>query len=560
MERQISLRLIVIFCVLAFTLLFSAIAVSFDSKNSESYSSFVSTSNIDIDGNNQFDALTDGLLILRSMFELSGDPLITGVVANDAVYTDADDIEGRIASLGNKLDIDDDGNVDALTDGLLVLRYLFELREGALTVGVVSPDAKRTEASDIEAYLDQLTTLFIPTPETEPPVISDLSLSSTSIDFSNLSIGEQVSLTVSARITDESGIVDNNNDRVLLYPLTTSGGAKNWQILNPIESYRTSGDTQNGVYEFVINLTLGDHPAGDYEISVHEIRDPWGNISAGGPKANLTIINSREETEPPVISDLSLSSTSIDFSNLSIGEQVSLTVSARITDESGIVDNNNDRVLLYPLTTSGGAKNWQILNPIESYRTSGDTQNGVYEFVINLTLGDHPAGDYEISVHEIRDPWGNISAGGPKANLTIINSRGESVPPVISDFDIISQNVVQNILTFNSATETQAITLQWRLQDDSGVSGLPTSEEYPRVLLQRSDGGSGGSKNWRINDYDAIRASGDAFDGVYEMTVDLNAEDHPVGTYSLTLKEIQDILGNIGSMNNEDSYQISIQK
>ena len=430
MERQISLRLIVIFCVLAFTLLFSAIAVSLDSKNSESYSSFVSTSNIDVDGNNQFDALTDGLLILRSMFELSGDPLITGVVANDAVYTDADDIEGRIASLGNKLDIDDDGNVDALTDGLLVLRYLFELREGALTVGVVSPDAKRTEASDIEAYLDQLTTLFIPTPETEPPVISDLSLSSTSIDFSNLSIGEQVSLTVSARISDESGIVDNNNDRVLLYPLTISGGAKNWQILNPIESYRTSGDSQNGVYEFVINLTLGDHPAGDYEISVHEIRDPWGNISAGGPKANLTIINSREE----------------------------------------------------------------------------------------------------------------------------------SVPPVISDFDIISQNVVQNILTFNSATETQAITLQWRLQDDSGVSGLPTSEEYPRVLLQRSDGGSGGSKNWRINDYDAIRASGDAFDGVYEMTVDLNAEDHPVGTYSLTLKEIQDILGNIGSMNNEDSYQISIQK
>ena len=33
---------------------------------------------IDIDGNKQYDALTDGLLILRGMFGLTGDSLILG--------------------------------------------------------------------------------------------------------------------------------------------------------------------------------------------------------------------------------------------------------------------------------------------------------------------------------------------------------------------------------------------------------------------------------------------------------------------------------------------------
>ena len=114
-------------------------------------------------------------------------------------------------------------------------------------------------------------------------------------------------------------------------------------------------------------------------------------------------------------------------------------------------------------------------------------------------------------------------------------------------------------MTFNSADETQSIELRWRLEDESGVSGNPTADENPRVLLARSDGGSGGTKSWRIDDYDEIRASGTSTDGIYEMTIDLNAADHPVGSYSLSLKEIKDILGNIAFINNEDGYQINIQ-
>ena len=117
----------------------------------------ISGQTIDIDGNEEFDALTDGLLLLRYMFELSGEPLIHGVVADNAVYSSSSEIEQRISDLGDRVDIDDDGRLDALTDGLLILRYLFELSGDPLISGVVSDGANRTQSADIEAYLLRLT-------------------------------------------------------------------------------------------------------------------------------------------------------------------------------------------------------------------------------------------------------------------------------------------------------------------------------------------------------------------------------------------------------------------
>ena len=127
-------------------------------QNSHTSSLPVSGKTIDVDGNDDFDALTDGLLLLRYMFGLTGEPLTQGVIGNNAVYSSSTDIEARIAALGDSLDIDDDGRVDALTDGLLILRYLFGLSGEPLILGVISEGAKRTQSSDIEAYLLRATT------------------------------------------------------------------------------------------------------------------------------------------------------------------------------------------------------------------------------------------------------------------------------------------------------------------------------------------------------------------------------------------------------------------
>jgi hypothetical protein len=108
---------------------------------------------MDIDGNGEYDALTDGLVLLRSMFGLDGDTLIAGVIASDATYTSSADIKLRIESLGARADIDGDGQIDALTDGLLILRYLFGLRDDVLIGGVVASNATRLSVNDIEKHL-----------------------------------------------------------------------------------------------------------------------------------------------------------------------------------------------------------------------------------------------------------------------------------------------------------------------------------------------------------------------------------------------------------------------
>ena len=116
----------------------------------------IPSGSLDIDGNGQYDALTDGLLLLRGMFGLDSSALVTGTIASDAAFTESADIESRIATLGVLADIDGNGTIDALTDGLLTLRYLFGLEGDTLIAGVVASDATRTSAADIEAHLKTL--------------------------------------------------------------------------------------------------------------------------------------------------------------------------------------------------------------------------------------------------------------------------------------------------------------------------------------------------------------------------------------------------------------------
>ena len=77
-------------------------------------------------------------ILLRGMFGLDGNTLVTGAIASGAFYTEPVDIESRIATLGDLADIDGNGDIDALTDGLLTLRYLFGLQGDTLINGVVA--------------------------------------------------------------------------------------------------------------------------------------------------------------------------------------------------------------------------------------------------------------------------------------------------------------------------------------------------------------------------------------------------------------------------------------
>jgi glucose/sorbosone dehydrogenase len=116
-----------------------------------------STSGIlDIDASitaTRYDALTDGLLAIRYMFGLRGSTMTTGALGGTASRTDPVAIADYMAANRSAFDIDNNGSLDALTDGLLILRYLLGLRGAALTQNAIATDALRNTPALIEGHL-----------------------------------------------------------------------------------------------------------------------------------------------------------------------------------------------------------------------------------------------------------------------------------------------------------------------------------------------------------------------------------------------------------------------
>ena len=100
--------------------------------------------------------MTDGLLLLRYLFGFTGTTLTGGAVGGGCDRCDAASIHPYISSLLGALDVDADGAVAPLTDGLLILRFLFGFTGTTLTSGAVGNDCERCDAGDIATYIQGL--------------------------------------------------------------------------------------------------------------------------------------------------------------------------------------------------------------------------------------------------------------------------------------------------------------------------------------------------------------------------------------------------------------------
>jgi hypothetical protein len=112
--------------------------------------------NLDVDGNGSADALTDGILILRYLFNPAGPWSLTDAVGTGASRTDRAAIRDHLdRGVNGLLDVDGNGRADALTDGILILRYLFAPSGQWNFVDAVGPGASRTSREAIQSYLQQ---------------------------------------------------------------------------------------------------------------------------------------------------------------------------------------------------------------------------------------------------------------------------------------------------------------------------------------------------------------------------------------------------------------------
>jgi hypothetical protein len=109
---------------------------------------------LDVDASGAVQPLTDGLLVLRHQFGFTGATLVNGALGANCGRCTSTAIGSYLGSLGALLDVDGNGSTQPLTDGLLVLRYLFGFTGTTLTSGAVGGGCTRCDAAAIDAYLD----------------------------------------------------------------------------------------------------------------------------------------------------------------------------------------------------------------------------------------------------------------------------------------------------------------------------------------------------------------------------------------------------------------------
>jgi hypothetical protein len=112
---------------------------------------------LDFDQNGVVDALTDGLLYMRYLFGLTGDALAEDTIAEDATRT-IEEIETYLdevmdsresnPGLFNALDLDSNGTLDALTDGMMLLRYAFGLTGESLLDSALAENSQFQQQFD----------------------------------------------------------------------------------------------------------------------------------------------------------------------------------------------------------------------------------------------------------------------------------------------------------------------------------------------------------------------------------------------------------------------------
>ena len=110
---------------------------------------------LDVDGDRSVNSWADGLLFIRHMYGLSGSSLVQDAVGNGCTRCSSSSVEvflDQCAASGAS-DIDGNGEVDALSDGLLAFRYIFGSSTHLIDQSV-GDGCERCTAAEVEVYLE----------------------------------------------------------------------------------------------------------------------------------------------------------------------------------------------------------------------------------------------------------------------------------------------------------------------------------------------------------------------------------------------------------------------
>jgi len=249
----------------------------------------------DMDGNGEVDALTDGLLIIRYAFGLRGDTMVVGAIASNSPLSSAQ-VQTRVDTNISIADIDGNGQIDALTDGLLILRYMFDLSGEALINNAVAINAPRATAASIQSYIDNYLPGNSPGSNSGPLLAIDDSFTT-------------------------------NQDAALAADL----GANDTGLLDAPILYSLTSTPENGLVSVTTGGTMNYTPASSFsgfDSFEYTITDASGNQSTA--TATVSVFSSFWEPVNSEVTDNVDSEVSSLLSRMTIEEKVGQMVQAEI--------------------------------------------------------------------------------------------------------------------------------------------------------------------------------------------------------------------------------------
>ena len=92
-------------------------------------------------------------MLICYLFGVSGDSLTSGAVSGGASRDSSEAIASYLTDADSQLDIDGDGESKPLTDGLLLIRYLFGFSGDSLVSGAIGTNATRNTPEAVSAYI-----------------------------------------------------------------------------------------------------------------------------------------------------------------------------------------------------------------------------------------------------------------------------------------------------------------------------------------------------------------------------------------------------------------------
>tara|TARA_B100001059_G_scaffold183680_1_gene185116 strand:+ start:578 stop:10978 length:10401 start_codon:yes stop_codon:yes gene_type:complete len=239
----------------------------------------------------------------------------------------------------------------------------------------------------------------------------------------------------------------------------------------------------------------------------------------------VNVLNN-DETDAPVLSNLTFSDSSVDVTDSSF----ELVVSLSFTDESGLAESS----LLAPriLKIDGGGLAGSYFTATEAWTiSSGTNKNGVLNatFVVPELQS---TGTYYVWARNIRDLEGNSIDKSFTDNADLL---------VITGSEADKPTITLNAISPTSVDVTQAtadVTITLALADSSGIN-LNT---LPKGRLIKVDGGGAVDSYFDSNSAWSL-VSGDSKSGIYQAIFTV-PKDQSSGSYQLASGQISDIYNN----------------